>query len=203
MNCPNCGAPMKLILAKRQYVCNHCTTSYFPEENRDGVQTLGEQSHGLCPICGYSPLIFATSGGKTVLHCKECRGLLVQIRELMPIIQTLRSQRLANSEVVPPLVDHGESSRKVSCPVCKRVMDTYLYGGGGNVYVDSCIECGVIWLDYRELNRIVEAPTRSRPVPYRTLWEQQGEKSYSENVDLWSNPSVLTSSLNTILDLLF
>jgi len=32
------------------------------------------------------------------------------------------------------------------------------YGGGGNLNVDSCEKCGVVWLDGGELRRIVAAP---------------------------------------------
>ena len=37
-------------------------------------------------------------------------------------------------------------------------MDAHPYGGGGNVNVDSCETCGLIWLDGGELRRIVAAP---------------------------------------------
>ena len=39
-------------------------------------------------------------------------------------------------------------------------MDNHPYGGGGNVYIDSCEPCSVIWLDGGELRRIVMAPDR-------------------------------------------
>jgi len=39
-------------------------------------------------------------------------------------------------------------------------MDEHLYGGGGNVNVDSCETCGVLWLDRGELSKIVAAPDR-------------------------------------------
>jgi Zn-finger nucleic acid-binding protein len=34
----------------------------------------------------------------------------------------------------------------------------YPYGGPGNVNLDSCERCSVIWLDRNELRRIVLAP---------------------------------------------
>lgn len=37
-------------------------------------------------------------------------------------------------------------------------MDGHPYGGGGNVNVDSCEKCGVIWLDGSELRRMAAAP---------------------------------------------
>jgi Zn-finger nucleic acid-binding protein len=37
-------------------------------------------------------------------------------------------------------------------------MDTHFYAGPGNVIVDSCGNCFLIWLDRGELMRIVHAP---------------------------------------------
>jgi Zn-finger nucleic acid-binding protein len=39
-------------------------------------------------------------------------------------------------------------------------MDEHLYGGGGNVDMDSCESCSVLWLDRGELSRMVAAPDR-------------------------------------------
>ena len=47
---------------------------------------------------------------------------------------------------------------KIDCPQCHRRMDTHLYGGPGNVVIDSCEECSLIWLDRGELMHIVHAP---------------------------------------------
>jgi Zn-finger nucleic acid-binding protein len=37
-------------------------------------------------------------------------------------------------------------------------MDTHQYGGAGNVVIDNCYACSVIWLDWGELNRIITVP---------------------------------------------
>jgi Zn-finger nucleic acid-binding protein len=37
-------------------------------------------------------------------------------------------------------------------------MDTHFYAGPGNVIVDSCDGCSLIWLDRGELTRIAHAP---------------------------------------------
>jgi len=41
-------------------------------------------------------------------------------------------------------------------------MDTHPYYGPGNCVVDTCIRCGVIWLDYGEITVITNAPGRDR-----------------------------------------
>jgi Zn-finger nucleic acid-binding protein len=53
-----------------------------------------------------------------------------------------------------------EDGRALHCPLCKLAMDKHAYGGGGNVDVDSCEQCEVLWLDRGELSRIVAAPDR-------------------------------------------
>jgi Zn-finger nucleic acid-binding protein len=37
-------------------------------------------------------------------------------------------------------------------------MDTHYYAGPGNVIVDSCDTCSLLWLDRGELTRIAHAP---------------------------------------------
>jgi Zn-finger nucleic acid-binding protein len=37
-------------------------------------------------------------------------------------------------------------------------MDTHFYAGPGNVIVDTCDDCSLLWLDRGELTRIVHAP---------------------------------------------
>jgi len=39
----------------------------------------------------------------------------------------------------------------LTCPNCQQRMDTHPYFGGGNVVVDTCEGCGLIWLDAGEL----------------------------------------------------
>jgi hypothetical protein len=41
-------------------------------------------------------------------------------------------------------------------------MDTHPYYGPGNVVVDNCARCAVIWLDCGELAAIRDAPGRDR-----------------------------------------
>jgi Zn-finger nucleic acid-binding protein len=43
-------------------------------------------------------------------------------------------------------------------------MDTHPYCGPANIIIDTCERCGVNWLDYGELDRIVRAPEPAVPV---------------------------------------
>ena len=37
-------------------------------------------------------------------------------------------------------------------------MLTDWYYGGGNVIIDRCVGCDLVWLDYGELKQIIDAP---------------------------------------------
>ena len=41
-------------------------------------------------------------------------------------------------------------------------MDTHPYYGPGNVVIDSCDRCELVWLDFGELKQIVDAPGQDR-----------------------------------------
>jgi Zn-finger nucleic acid-binding protein len=44
-------------------------------------------------------------------------------------------------------------------------MDTFQYNGPGNIVIDTCHPCDLIWLDYGELHKVVNAPGSDRGVP--------------------------------------
>jgi Zn-finger nucleic acid-binding protein len=60
--------------------------------------------------------------------------------------------------VPQPAADSSDLRRKIDCPRCHHRMDTHFYAGPGNVVIDSCENCCLIWLDRGELMHIVHAP---------------------------------------------
>lgn len=83
MNCPNCGAAMTLVPQRTFLVCEYCTTFHLPEESHEGVRVLGEASALACPLCNET-LVSAAIDDVAVLHCKKCKGVLVE-QEKLPI----------------------------------------------------------------------------------------------------------------------
>ena len=75
---------------------------------------------------------------------------------LEPVIEQLRSDDHSPAVQTPP--DQGDLKRVIQCPRCNRRMDTHFYAGPGNVIVDTCDNCHLIWLDRGELTRIAHAP---------------------------------------------
>jgi Zn-finger nucleic acid-binding protein len=76
----------------------------------------------------------------------------------------------------PVPVRSDELKRLATCPTCKNRMATYPYYGPGNVVIDTCDACNVVWLDFGELKQIVDAPGQDRG----------GRERSAADVDRWS-----------------
>lgn len=161
MNCPSCGAPMRLQADKDYLVCDYCGTMHFPDPNADGVRVLDVVALESCPVCKV-PLVHAAVNGERILYCNRCRGLLVEMEVFVAILDELRS-RQPGTEFSVRQPDWNDLKRHINCPRCGAEMETHPYGGPGNVIIDSCEHCSMNWLDYSELQRIVRAPDRRYP----------------------------------------
>lgn len=156
MTCPSCGAPLRLREDGDGFVCDYCGCVHVPEANSDGVRVLGVPAAESCPVCSV-PLIHSAIAGHRILYCTECRGMLINMNELLVIEQDLRARREATlMEAHHP--DPRDLDRRIACPKCGGRMDAHPYQGPGNVIIDSCENCQLDWLDYGELNWMVRAP---------------------------------------------
>jgi Zn-finger nucleic acid-binding protein len=138
------------------FTCEYCGNVHFPAPNEDGVRVLGDAAAEKCPVCAVS-LVHAAIGGHRIRYCARCRGMLIAMNAFTAITADLRSRRdaLGDSARQP---DWSDLDRKLRCPQCGSVMDTHPYGGPGNVIIDDCEVCTLVWLDFSELDRIVRAP---------------------------------------------
>ncbi len=141
------------------WVCDYCRNIYFPEKNDDGVRVLGEPSRLACPVCQVA-LLTAAIEHQRLLYCDRCRGMLISMNVLPGLVEALRAQAPDGAALVPRAADPNALRRHSDCPQCHRPMDTHLYGGPGNVVIDSCSVCYLNWLDTGELWRMVRAPDR-------------------------------------------
>ena len=149
MNCVNCGAPMHLVRDRDYWVCDYCPTFHFPSASRDGVRVLGELSALDCPVCT-TGLVTAAIEGRRVWTCRNCEGVLAGQQVFAVVVQTLRALR--RGEPLPPHpISPDELNRHLDCPGCRRVMAVHPYYGPGNVVLDSCGDCGLIWADRGEV----------------------------------------------------
>ena len=165
MNCHNCGAPMELFDRRRYYYCRHCGTFHFIQtEALDGVRVLERRDAArACPLCDV-PLAHAQLDDMLVVeHCERCRGILMA-RATFGQAVTLRRARATGAGVPPVPLDPRELQRRLKCPSCRTPMDVHPYHGPGNIVIDNCSRCDLIWLDHGELKQIAEAPGADRGV---------------------------------------
>jgi Zn-finger nucleic acid-binding protein len=121
-------------------------------ETGDGVTIIGEPVGPSCPVCRV-PLVPALLEEEPVYGCGRCRGFLAVIDTFSAIVTKRRALHGPNEKCTDPF-DPAELERRVTCPNCRQPMDTHPYYGGGNVVVDTCERCSLIWLDAGKLASI-------------------------------------------------
>ena len=181
--CTSCGAPLTPVAGKDYFICHYCGAFYFPQASRDGVKILGEPASRICPVCKI-PLVTAAIEEIHVQACARCRGVMVNQDQLAFIINTLRLNSNKMENILP--LDRADLNQVRVCQTCGRTMDTHAYEGGGNIVIDVCARCGIIWFDYGEIKRIISSPdigiNRSEmdvidhfhagPLPESKTWEK-------------------------------
>jgi Zn-finger nucleic acid-binding protein len=154
---------MELFERRRYYFCTHCGTFRFIETPAvEGVQALEARADARpCPLCR-APLMRSMLDERfAVDHCQRCRGLLIDRATFVEAI-TQRRARAGGPPVTPQRIDARELDRRLTCPSCARAMETHPYSGPGNIVIDTCSGCDLIWLDYGELQQITDAPGSDR-----------------------------------------
>lgn len=165
MNCPHCGAPMTLFRERDYYYCEHCQSYHFPDQDQEGLRVLGENPEGIhCPHCRVLLNLITYDDFFQGYQCPKCQGLLFNRTTFREAIDFRRSRAKTPPEPFS-IFDPGELERDSFCSVCQNKMDTFQYNGPGNIVIDTCHSCDQIWLDYGELQKVVNAPGKDRGVP--------------------------------------
>jgi Zn-finger nucleic acid-binding protein len=149
MNCPGCGAALVPVGNRDHLHCPYCSRRHFLAETDEGLHVIGEPSGYDCSLCRI-PLVSATVEGEAVCYCPQCRGFLTGTAAFGRLV-TERRRRARSQERTGAPFDRKELRRVITCPACRKRMETHPYGGGGNAVVDTCDRCGLIWLDAGEL----------------------------------------------------
>jgi Zn-finger nucleic acid-binding protein len=157
---------MRLSRDQGLMICEYCGSQTAPAIDEDGVVVLEPTSHK-CPLC-QMPLADASIETQEMLYCTSCHGMLLEMDRFVPLLEVLREHRYWSR--TSQTSRSPDAQRVLRCPLCGQQMDLHPYGGGGNVDVDSCEVCSVLWLDRGELGRIVAAPDRDpvvsrQPIP--------------------------------------
>jgi Zn-finger nucleic acid-binding protein len=154
---------MELVESRRYLRCRHCGAYHFPHGiEADGVRIVGVVPGApACPVCT-TPMAHATLDDHHPVHfCAKCRGVLLP-RETFAVVTGKRRAWAASPPAEPVPLDRRALERRLACPTCNRPFDTRAHLGPGNVVIDSCAACDVIWLDFGEMRQIVDAPGRDR-----------------------------------------
>jgi Zn-finger nucleic acid-binding protein len=140
--------------------CSHCASVVCPEPAADGVRATGGRGHE-CPIC-HTALTRAVLDDRAAIEiCDGCKGILMPLHTFAETV-TARRHAARTPSVTPVPADRGELDRRVRCPACAAPMITDWYYGPGNIIIDTCEACGLVWLDAGELRRAVDAPGSDR-----------------------------------------
>lgn len=146
---------MRLVEDRDYFVCDWCTAFAFPDENPDGVRPLGQETELDCPVCART-LELASISGVEVLQCDRCEGVLVY-RDDFPVALRHRASTVGGPPRPPQPLRNEDWQRRLACPMCDELMDLHPYYGPGQVLIDTCVGCAVMWLDRGEMDIIARA----------------------------------------------
>jgi Zn-finger nucleic acid-binding protein len=132
--------------------CDACHIAMVPQRDDDGSGISPDTVSEACPVCAI-PLMKATLGRLPLSVCTRCDGMLIAMRELHDLIAASPAGPLGAQPASPVGV-----RVRVACPHCGRPMEARSYAGGGSAAIDTCEDCGLNWLDPRELARMAGAP---------------------------------------------
>jgi Zn-finger nucleic acid-binding protein len=177
MNCKHCGAPMILYRERNYYYCEHCKNYHFPRQDQEGLRELGENPEGIqCTHCKISLNLVTFDDFFQGYQCPNCQGLLFNRTIFREAIDYHRSRTKTPPEPFSQY-DPDELDRMMGCPGCQNQMETFQYNGPGNIIIDTCHACDLIWLDYGELKKVLSAPGRDRGVPRVKSSDEEEEGS--------------------------
>ena len=153
---------MRLMEPRYYFHCDHCGTYQFPDAiEADGIRVIGRVMDALpCPVCT-TGLVRALLDTHPIDFCETCRGVLLPRVTFAGVVNARRAWATA-----PPAesvaFNRDELDRVLSCPKCQNRFETYPNYGPGNVVIDNCRTCDLVWLDFGEMRQIVDAPGRDR-----------------------------------------
>jgi len=152
-NCVNCGAPMRFDKPAGTLVCPHCG-SIDAEPSLLDILDITGTSETKCPSCA-TTLAKARLGSYPLQVCERCEGMLIEMPFFVSVVDAARLREHLRGVVLPREQTPGH--RTLACPQCGGAMLNHMYGGAGNVVIDTCETCHLNWLDSGELRRIARA----------------------------------------------
>jgi Zn-finger nucleic acid-binding protein len=160
MDCTQCGAPLSWDGYRPVIVCEFCRSMQsVPSatgQTVDRIAVLDSPAKSNCPRCEF-PMSVAAVDGLKVEHCLECHGVLLENHQFATLVRQRRA-RFKGVPSQPVVMDQDQLKIVVDCPGCRRTMEVHPYYGPGNIVIDSCSHCRLVWLDSGEMTAIEQAP---------------------------------------------
>lgn len=115
-----------------------------------------------CPRCNAA--LFSTEHDNVKIEvCADCKGEWLFAGELQKIVehhdeiftpQEIAAQDAVNKEIFTvEKDDHGE----LNCPACENIpMEHFNYADTSGIILHKCAECGGIWMDKDQLEKVEE-----------------------------------------------
>lgn len=166
INCPQCGGVVSNVDGREYHQCDYCQTLVFSNENplaTDRVVSLGQEMNAACPCC-HLPMVQGELDDRPVLYCGRCYGFLIRTEHFGAALRERRAKRHSEDVGDPKPIDMKQYERILECPNCQKRMEVHPYYGPGNVVIDTCGSCSLIWLDHAEFTRLERAHGGKQPV---------------------------------------
>ena len=197
---------MELVESRRYFRCLHCGTYHFPEAiEADGIRIIGSAPDARrCPVCSVL-MAHALIDNEPIDLCGQCRGILLP-RPVFAILIAKRRAWATSLPAEPVPLDRKDLERGIACPKCGARFDTYPHYGPGNVVIDNCSKCDLIWLDFGEMRQIVDAPGKDRGSRHVPRIDEEfiraGGQGKAED-DEWVRRRSKSDPLGLLIDVLF
>lgn len=116
-----------------------------------------------CPRCENSVLQSVEYDGQKVEVCPACKGEWLFAGELQKIVEhhdeVFTPEEIASMDAVnkETLTAEKDDHDELNCPACGDVrMEHFNYGDTSGIILHKCTECGGIWMDKDQLQKIEE-----------------------------------------------
>ena len=159
ISCQKCGGVVECVAGQQYLKCSFCESLILNGEataSVDHITPMGSVLESQCPIC-HAALQTGQMDGRPALYCNSCFGILLKHEDFGAILRERCARRAALEPAEPRPIDPAAFARQLNCPACQNRMEAHPYYGPGNVVIDSCAECGFVWLDQGEISRVEQA----------------------------------------------
>ena len=103
-----------------------------------------------CPRCP-APLESDQHLGHAILRCGDCRGVLLEQKQLIPMMERIGSILSSKIDLNAPIAAIQGPLETAPCPKCKVPMESHGYMGSNLVNIDRCSDCLLVWTDAAEM----------------------------------------------------